>query len=74
MNGMMQGLIGDNEKKVKTSRISAEARQALHIGTEDHLIQTFQAANECVNHDNCVTVKLKDLRLVEKMSNARTNY
>jgi len=37
MNETMQGLSGDNDTNVKTRRISAKARQTLHMGTEDHL-------------------------------------
>ena len=74
MDEIMRGEIGDTVTNMDTPRISAEARQALHIGTEDHFIQTFQAANECAAHDNRVIVKLKDLKLVAKLSNARRNY
>jgi len=74
MNQKMRGTIGDVVINPDINRISAEARQALHIGTEDHLIQKFQAANECMAHDNRVTVQLKDLKLVEKLSSARRNY
>ena len=74
MNQIMRGAIGDVVINPDINRISAKARQALHIGTEDHLIQKFQAGNECAAHDNRVTVQLKDLKLVEKLSNARRNY
>ena len=70
----MEGRIGSVIVNIEIKRISAKARQALHIGTEDHLIQKFQAGNECAAHDNRVTVQLKDLKLVEKLSNARRNY
>ena len=70
MNQIMRGAIGDVVINPDINRISAKARQALHIGTEDHLIQKFQAANECTAHDNRVTVQLKDLQLVQKLSNA----
>ena len=65
----MEGAIGDNKTINNKSIISTEARQALHMGTEDHTIQTLQAANVYAAHDNHVTLKLKDLRLVETLSN-----
>jgi len=71
----MEGKIGSvvvNPEGIK--RISAKARHALHIGTEDHLIQKFQAVNECAAHDNRVTIQPKDLQLVQKLSAARRNY
>ena len=74
MTEIMEGVIGDNITNIDNSRISAEARQVLHMGNEDHIIQTFQAANVCAVHDNRITLKLKDLKLVEKMSNGRTHY
>jgi len=57
-------------------RISAEARQAFLIGSEDYLIQKFQTVNECAAHDNRVTIQPKDLALVEKLSGVgvRRNY
>ena len=38
MNKIMRGKIGDTVTNMNTKRISAKARQALHTGTEDHLI------------------------------------
>ena len=59
-------------------RISAEARQrqAFLIGSENYLIQTFQAVNECAAHDNRVTIQLKDIELVNKLSGVgvKRNY
>ena len=69
----MQGVIGDVVINPDINRISAEARQALHMQTEDQLIQTFQAASECADHDNRVTIQRKDLKLVENLSDARSN-
>jgi len=74
MNQIMDGKIGDVVINPDINRISSEARQTLHIRTEDRLIQKFQAANECAAHDNRVTVHLKDIKLVQKFSNARRNY
>ena len=74
MDQIMRAEIGDTVTNINSKRISAEARQSLHIGTEDHLIEKLQAANEYVAHDNRVTVKLKDLKLVEKLFNARRTY
>ena len=69
LNDIMKGTIGNvviDEDGYK--RISAEARQAFLIGSEDYLIQTFQAVNECAAHDNQVTIQRKDLKLVDKLS------
>ena len=69
LNDIMKGTIGNvviDEDGYK--RISAKARQALHIGSEDYLIQKFQAVNECAAHDNRVTIQPKDLALVQKLS------
>ena len=76
MTEIMIGIYRNNlPNKYRTDpRMSAITREALHIATGDHVIQTFQAANVCAVHDNRITLKLKDLKLVEKMSNGRTNY
>jgi len=52
MDQIMRAEIGDTVTNINSKRISAEARQSLHIGTEDHLIQKFQTANECAAHDS----------------------
>ena len=74
LNQIMQGKIGSIIVNPDIKRISAKARQALHIGTKDHLVQQFQAVNECAAHDKRVTIQPKDLQLVEKLSAARRNY
>ena len=77
LNQIMKGTIGNvviDEGGYK--RISAKARQAFLIGSEDYLIQKFQTVNECAAHDNRVTIQPTDLALVEKLSGVgvRRNY
>ena len=77
LNQIMKGTIGNvviDEDGYK--RISAKARQAFLIGSEDYLIQIFQTVNECAAHDNRVTIQRKDLKLVDKLPGVgvRRNY
>jgi len=53
LDDIMKGKIGNvviDEDGYK--KISAEARQAFLIGSEDYLIQKVQTVNECAAHDN----------------------
>lgn len=48
-------------------RFKADAYNALHVASEEFLVDIFQNANKCAIHDNRETVQGKDLYLAREL-------
>ena len=58
----------------KSYRFTAGALQALHEGSEHHVIKILDSANLCAIHARRVTVMPKDIQLAGKLLELDRNY